>query len=81
MQTAIIKSYTEERERAKQPGYVCTYDDYDGDDFEVPSYGGEVARGAVRAHGPHMPRGNHMQPSEAPVAGDERGNAFGAGIN
>src|SRR5882757_4081298 len=45
VQTAVIKSYTEERERAKVPGYVCTYDDYDGGDFE------EAFSGAVRAHG------------------------------
>jgi stage V sporulation protein G len=79
MQNAIIKAYQEERERAKQPGYVCTYDDYDGDDFEVPSYGG-MERGAVRAHGAHAPRGSHMQPSEAPVARDEGGTEFGAGV-
>jgi stage V sporulation protein G len=79
MQNAIIKAYTEERERAKQPGYVCTYDDYDGDDFEVPSYGG-IDRGAVRSHVAHAPRGSHMQPSEAPVARDEGGTEFGAGV-
>ena len=80
MQNAIIKAYHDERERAKQPGYVCTYDDYDGDDFEVPSYGGEMTRGAVRAHGPHAARANHMQPNEAPVARTDRGNDFGAGV-
>ena len=46
IQSAVIKAFTEERERAKQPGYVCTYDDYDGDDVEVPSYGD---RNAARA--------------------------------
>src|ERR1700732_5112450 len=29
VQGAVIKAYQEERERSKQPGYVCTYDDYD----------------------------------------------------
>ena len=29
IQTAVIKAYQEEKERSKQPGYVCTYDDYD----------------------------------------------------
>jgi stage V sporulation protein G len=80
MQNAIIKAYQEERERAKQPGYVCTYDDYDGDDFEVPSYGTDGTRGAVRSHGPHTVRNNHLQANEAPVARDERGSEFGSGI-
>src|SRR4051794_208282 len=26
IQSAVIKAYQEERERSKQPGYVCTYD-------------------------------------------------------
>ena len=53
----MLKSYQDERERSKQPGYVCTYDDYDGGDFdyESPSYAGMVAgsKGNVRAHGGH----------------------------
>ena len=76
MKNAVIKSFTDERERAKQPGYVCTYDDYDGDDVEVPSYGTETPRGAARAHGGHTTRSNHMQSNEAPVARD----GFGSGI-
>src|SRR6187431_1822614 len=32
VQSAILRSYHEERERSKQPGYVCTYDDLDGAD-------------------------------------------------
>src|SRR5438034_11340741 len=31
IQTAVIRAYTEERERSKQPGYVCTYDDLDAE--------------------------------------------------
>jgi stage V sporulation protein G len=34
IQTAILKSYREERERSKLPGYVCTYDDLDGGEFD-----------------------------------------------
>jgi stage V sporulation protein G len=80
MQSAIIKAYTDERERAKQPGYVCTYDDYDGDDFELPSYGAEPARGPVRSHGAHTARGNHMQSNEAPAMREDRGTEFGSGV-
>src|SRR5215470_8780247 len=31
IQSAVIKAYQEEKERSKQPGYVCRYDDYDSD--------------------------------------------------
>src|SRR5688572_7251854 len=31
IQSAVLKSYQEEKERAKQPGYLCRYDDYDCD--------------------------------------------------
>src|SRR3954454_6288061 len=54
IQSAVIRAYTEERERAKMPGYVCTYDDYDGGDYE------ETFNGSVRAHGSHGPRSTHM---------------------
>jgi len=88
MQNAIIKAFNEEKERAKLPGYVCTYDDYDGGDFDGDnSYAGvisEMARGAgYRAHSGHgVPRGNHMNGAEKPAgttAREDNGN-FGAGI-
>jgi stage V sporulation protein G len=78
IQSAVIKMYTEERERAKTPGYVCTYDDYDGGDFDESFGPPETARGTVRAHGSHGPRGAHMDTAEAPA--NARGGEFGAGV-
>ena len=58
IQNAVIKAYTDERERAKLPGYVCTYDDFDSD-FEnhdvqdTPGY---------RTDGAHPPRPTHARP-------------------
>jgi stage V sporulation protein G len=94
IQSAVLKSYQEEKERAKQPGYVCTYDDYDAGDVEEPytTLIGELnapARGngadGYRAHGPHTgPRGTHTNGHESkkPVAAreDDRQGTFGAGI-
>jgi stage V sporulation protein G len=86
MHSAIIKSFSEEKERAKQPGYVCTYDDYDGGDFDTAdnSYAGvinEMARTGYRAHGGHAaPRGTHLNGNEKPAAVREEGGNFGAGI-
>jgi stage V sporulation protein G len=82
VQSAILKSYQEERERAKQPGYVCTYDDYEGDDYEPPSYPAAVAGTFTRAHGSHGPRGTHLHAGDAPAAPartDGR-EEFGAGL-
>src|SRR5271154_3727771 len=37
IQGAILSSYAEELERSKMPGYVSRYDEYEVDDFDVPS--------------------------------------------
>jgi stage V sporulation protein G len=82
VQTAVIKAYTDEREKAKMPGYICTYDEYDaGEDFDgYSSVAAEMSRGPVRAHAGHGPtsRGTHMHASEMP-AGDRR-EEFGSGV-
>lgn len=85
MQSAIIKSFNEEKDRSKQPGYVCTYDDYDGGDFDGDnSYAGvinEMARTNYRAHGGHSaPRGTHINNAEKPANIREESGGFGAGI-
>src|SRR5215470_14302783 len=63
IQRAVLKAYQEERERAKQPGYVCHYDEFDAGDFEesYASLVGELNRGRdeFRTHGPHRQRGSH----------------------
>jgi stage V sporulation protein G len=89
IQTAVIKAFQEEKERAKQPGYVCTYDDIDGE-YEETSYTqvvGELnssGRGEYRSHGSHGQRGRHSNGHEAPRSvasrSEERSEGFGAGI-
>ena len=86
MQGAIIKAFHEEKERAKMPGYICTYDDYDGGDFDTTtdnSYAGvvsEMAKTGSKTHAGHgAPRGNHMNGVEKP-ANASREEGFGAGI-
>lgn len=77
VQNAVIQAYYEEREKAKLPGYVCTYDDIDAGDFEddLPlSYGGMVAdqtqRASFKPHSSHpTPRTPyHARPSTSPRA-------------
>jgi stage V sporulation protein G len=93
IQTAIIKAYQEEKVRAQQPGYVCTYDEMDAGEYE-DSFGqlvGELNAGRPgeyrthRAHGPrgsHAPRSANGHDSARPVAAREDNTAdeFGSGI-
>jgi stage V sporulation protein G len=87
IQGAVLKAYQEERERAKQPGYVCTYDDYDSDYDEVTGYAQivgqiNVARpgASYRSHGPHAARGSHGNGNASAGREESRSEGFGAGI-
>src|SRR5262249_15970961 len=80
---AVLKGDQEERERSKQPRARCTYDDYDGDDFEgsysplVGELNGPGRKEGYRAHGAHGPRGAHgaLPQGQAPVAAQEERHA------
>ena len=81
VQQAVVRSYHDEREKAKLPGYICRYDDVDGGDYDTlpVSYGAvvhEVGGKQVRPHAGHAPapRGTHL--STAPQTADE----FATGI-
>ena len=82
IQSAVVKAYSEERERAKMPGYVCTYDDYDYDGDDSPVSYGEMVGKAVKPHGPHAaPKGTHFGGADAPAARSRTdGDGFGSGI-
>jgi stage V sporulation protein G len=91
IQTAVLKAFHDEKERSKQPGYVCTYDDYDHDEYQgtFPQLVSELNAGGrgpnYRTHAPHAPRGGHGHGHDAPAAHaggrkEERPEGFGAGI-
>jgi stage V sporulation protein G len=80
IQSAVIKAYAEERERAKQPGYVCTYDDYDSDFDDVPPVATEALGRGYRTHAPHGPRGTHLGQKETARPTEGRADNFGAGV-
>lgn len=68
MQTAIVKAFQTERDLAKQPGYICRYDDFDGGDYDNPTVNFEAAKSGFRPHAGHAPRPSHIgQVEEAPV--------------
>jgi stage V sporulation protein G len=92
IQTAVLKAFHEEKERSKQPGYVCTYDDFDSD-YDPTSYaqivtqlnsGGRGNGNGYRTHGPHGPRGTHGNghDNQSSVTAREETSSenFGAGI-
>jgi stage V sporulation protein G len=88
IQGAVLKAFQQEKERAKQPGYVCTYDDFDSDyDTGYSQVVGELnapARG-YRTHGAHGPRNSHAAPNHettAPAKKQDQSHSeeFGAGI-
>ncbi|HUR55415.1 MAG TPA: SpoVG family protein [Gemmataceae bacterium] len=87
IQSAVVRAFGEERERAKLPGYICTYDEYDFDGDDIPvSYGNVVAEmgaKAVKPHGPHpAPKGTHFNTADAPAAKVRaaKDDDFGSGI-
>ena len=88
VQNAVVRAYGEELEKAKMPGYVCTYDDLDAGDFDdAPmSYGSMVsemsAKAGFKPHTPHGAPRTHFNTPPAPAArartaSDDR---FGDGI-
>jgi stage V sporulation protein G len=88
IQTAVLKSFKEEKERAKLPGYVCTYDDYDADyDASFSQVVGELTSGSrghsgpnYRTHAAHAPRGTHETAAQVSGCEEKRADNFGAGI-
>lgn len=92
IQTAVLKSYHEEKERSKMPGYVCTYDEYDAGDYEDSFHQvvGEMNKngGEFRPHAAHGPRGSHAgrhqtghdSASSVTARDENRSDNFGAGI-
>ena len=86
IQGAVLKAFTDEKERAKQPGYVCRYDDYDAGDFDesystlIGELKGEGGNGNFRAHGPHTGRGTHDSKTPYSTREAKPTDNFGAGI-
>ncbi len=82
IQNAIAKAYDAERERAKQPGYMCSYDDHDFDLDDIPmSYGDMVKQSApgYHTHQPHteVTKSHHMENGTQKARVESR---FGSGI-
>ena len=55
LQSQILKSYHDEKEKAKLPGYICRYDEIDAGDYD--DYTAEIGNASPYA-GPHRAAGN-----------------------
>ena len=87
IQERVIKAYEDERARAKEPGYVPTYDD-----FEEEAVAEALVDRASGVEPPHVqpathaqqsssqPRGPHRPPSQHPQPAERPKNDFGAGV-
>jgi len=89
IQSAVLKSYQEERERSKQPGYTSNYEDFEAEyEDTYTQVIGELNAGGrteYRNHPAHGPRGNHAgrqnEAARSTVSRQEEGSGgFGAGI-
>jgi stage V sporulation protein G len=86
IQGAVLKAFVAEKEKAKLPGYVCTYDDFDSDYDTVPAPVAAESRPAPRGYRTHLGHGRptapHATPAAAPVAARKEisSEGFGSGV-
>jgi stage V sporulation protein G len=82
IQDRVIQAFEAEVEKAQEPGYVSSYDDFDSDDSdfeeEVPRREPTVEPTQVQQAEP--PHGPHKAPSTQPHASRPKRGDFGAGI-
>ncbi|MGW8256719.1 MAG: SpoVG family protein [Thermoguttaceae bacterium] len=78
IQERVIAAFEEEKAKAKLPGYLSSYEDFDGGDFDGRPHSASInptqVQGAEKPQGPHQPM---TQQSQAKHAADGQ---FGAGI-
>jgi stage V sporulation protein G len=81
IQQRVIAAFAEEKARSQLPGYVPSYDDFDGEDSPMPPRPPHVRSiEPAQVQGAERPRGPHRAPSQpAPRKGPAKGG-FGAGI-
>ena len=84
IQQRVIAAFGEERKRAKLPGYIPSYDDFEPLPAEPPAPAA-AAEGPqpvepTQVQGAEQPRGPHRAPSHQPQSEERTSEDFGAGI-
>jgi len=83
IQQRVIESFEAEKSRAKLPGYVPSYDDFDQlPPTPVEATAAEKPAGMepAQVQGAEKPRGPHQTPSQKPQVKEAGSDNFGAGI-
>jgi stage V sporulation protein G len=89
IQQCVIRAFEEERTRSKLPGYVPSYEDYDGETALAPTGAQRTPAVTTQIQAAEKPRGPHKIPPHKPQPqqvsdGHTRTghavNGFGAGI-
>jgi stage V sporulation protein G len=80
IQAAVIDAFQQEQQRAEQPGYVSTYDDYSSyeQDFGTTSVSTSHIQPAEKPKGPHVRSTETNAPGREDHGEDD--DRFGAGI-
>jgi stage V sporulation protein G len=79
IQERVIAAFEEERTRAKLPGYVPTYDDFDAG-ADGDTHLRSTPTSPTHVQGAEKPRGPHKTPSQENHAHRHLNGDFGAGI-
>jgi len=80
IQQRVVEAFEEEKARAKLPGYVPSYDDFDVEDAGMAMGTGRPGSEPAQVRQGERPRGPHRTPSRPSRASDRPANGFGAGI-
>ncbi len=80
IQARVIQAFEEEVERAQQPGYVPSYDDYDSDETYDTGPAAAPSPPPAQVQPPEQPRGPHKMPSRPHTPRRSSRGDFGAGI-
>lgn len=83
IQQRVIRAFEDEKVRAKLPGYVPSYDDFEQEEFvaEARDEGAAAPAPSAQIQSAEQPRGPHKPPTRQPTTPDRPKNGgFGAGI-
>jgi stage V sporulation protein G len=78
IQSRVIAAFAEEKARARMPGYVSSYDDFDGGDYDGSARSTTMVPTQVQAA--EKPRGPHHLPERRPQPERPAADGFGEGI-
>jgi stage V sporulation protein G len=81
IQQRVIHAFEQEKERASEPGYISSYDDFDYDE-QPAAKSRESSRPVEPAQlqAAEKPRGPHKAPAEQPQSHRPHNDSFGAGV-